>query len=102
MYAPAIGKPGPPHIRGVLRNSDGLLMAFSSKHLGCMESSEAEVVAMLEALWILPYSFHSKPLVESDSLTAISYVSFCYNPLDVTILFLLGVVILDICGFSSC
>lgn len=87
MYGTAIGKPSPPHIRAVLRNSDGLLMAFSSKHVGCMESSEAEVVAMLEALWIFSYSFHSKLLVESDSLTAISWVSSCYAHLDVSILF---------------
>lgn len=61
------GKLGPPGVGVVLRNRNGIVLALSSKHVGCMESNEAEVVAILEALQIF-ISSHSKLVVESDSL----------------------------------
>lgn len=66
-------------IGGVLHNRDGVL-AMSSKSMGCMESNEAEVVAILEALRRFFPSFHSKPVVESYSSNAISWVSFKVSP----------------------
>lgn len=58
---------GPPGVGVVLRNRNGIVLALFSKHVGCMESNEAEVVAILEALQIF-ISSHSKLVVESDSL----------------------------------
>lgn len=43
-----------------------------SKNLGCMESNEAEVVAILKVLHIFTSSFSSKLAVESDSKNAFS------------------------------
>ena len=57
----------------MLRNSEGIVVALFSKHVGCMESNEAEVVAILEAIRIFTStSFRSRLVVESDSLNAIS------------------------------
>eukprot|EP00268_Persea_americana_P036637 TRINITY_DN3614_c1_g1_i6.p1 TRINITY_DN3614_c1_g1~~TRINITY_DN3614_c1_g1_i6.p1 ORF type:complete len:138 (-),score=27.70 TRINITY_DN3614_c1_g1_i6:344-757(-) len=72
----ARGKPGPTGIGGVLCNSEGIVLALFSKHVGCMESNEVEVVANLEAIRIFTStSFCSRLAVESDSLNAISWVS---------------------------
>lgn len=54
------GKPGPAVVRGVLCNNDGNVLAMISKHVGCMESNEVEVVAILEALRLFASSFNSK------------------------------------------
>ena len=60
----------------MLRNSEGVVLALFSKHVGCMESNEVEVPAILEAIRIFSStSFHSSLMVESDSLNAISWVS---------------------------
>lgn len=50
-------KPGLAGVSGVLRNSEGAVMALFSRHVGCIESNEAEVVAILEALWMFVSSF---------------------------------------------
>ena len=72
----AKGKPMPVGIGGGLRNSEGNVLALFSKHVGCMESNEAEVVAFLEAIRIFTStSSRSRLVVESDSLNAISWVS---------------------------
>lgn len=54
------GKPGPAGIGNVLCNHNGL---------GTKDFNEAEVMAILEALWIFLASFQGKLTVESDSLT---------------------------------
>lgn len=46
-----------------------------SKIVGVLESNEAEVVAILEALQLSLLSFDEKLVVESDSLNAILWVS---------------------------
>lgn len=74
------GKPGPAVVRGVLCNNDGKVLAMISKHVGCMESNEVEVVAILEALRLFASSFNSKLEVESDSLNVISWVSSSHLP----------------------
>lgn len=53
----AKGKLGLTGIEGVLRNSDEIVLAMFSKHVGCMESNEALMVAILEALQIFTPSF---------------------------------------------
>lgn len=49
---------------GVLRDSDGFSFIVLSKYVGCMESNEAEVLAILESL---SPSFQANLVVESDS-----------------------------------
>lgn len=71
----AKGKPGPTGIGGVLRNSDGCVLALFSKNVSCMESNEAQKVAILKALRIFTSSYQSKMVVESDFLNAIARVS---------------------------
>lgn len=57
----------------MLRYKDGVVFLLFSKHVGCMESNEGEVFAILEALWIfVSSSFKEGLVVESDSLNAIS------------------------------
>ena len=52
------------------------MLALFSKHVGCMESNEAEVLAILEAIPIFSSSsFPSSLVAESDSHNAISWVS---------------------------
>lgn len=43
-----------------------------SKHVGCKESNEAEVLAILKALRIFSHCFQDKVIVESDLANAIS------------------------------
>lgn len=71
----ARGKPGLVGIGGVLRNSLGVVVTLFSKHVGIMESNEAQGQVILEALCLFSSSFHGKLVVESDSLNAISCVS---------------------------
>lgn len=40
------GKPNLAGIGGVLRNCDGVLLALFSKHVGCKQSNEVEVLAI--------------------------------------------------------
>ena len=62
----------------VFCNSHGAVLTLFSKHVGHMESNEAKVVAILEALCIftLP-SFCESLIVESDSLN--SYLIGCWE-----------------------
>lgn len=72
----ARGKLGPAGIGAVLHNGDGMVLVMFSTHIGRMESNEAEVLAILEALQIfVSTSFQERFIAESDSLNAISWVS---------------------------
>ena len=42
---------------GVLHNSKGIVLALFSKHVDCIESNEAEDLAILEAIWVFSSSF---------------------------------------------
>lgn len=54
-------------------NSHGFVIPLFSKHVGCME---AEVVAILETLWIFfLLSIQVNLIVQSDSLNALYWVS---------------------------
>lgn len=75
----AKGKLGLAGIEGVLRNSDEIVLAMFSKHVGCMESNEAGMVAILEALQIFTPSFNTKLVVESDSMNGISWVGAFFS-----------------------
>lgn len=76
------------NVDGVARDRPGrqelarcsIIETVSSKSMGCMDSNEAEVVAILEALQSFFPSFHSKPAVESYSSNAISWVSIKVLP----------------------
>lgn len=46
-----------------------------SKNVGMKDSNEVEVVAILEALWILSSSFHENLIIKSDSSNAIFWES---------------------------
>lgn len=60
----------------VLHNSAGVVLIMFSKHVSCMESNEAEVVAILEAFQIFSLvSFNENLVVESDSFNAIFWAS---------------------------
>ena len=73
----ARGKPRP----AVLCNSKGIVLALFSKHAGCIESHEAEVLAILKAIRIFSISyFQSSLVVESDSLNAIPWSSSTIFP----------------------
>lgn len=68
-------KPDLASIGRVLRNSEGFVSGMFSKHTGSMESNKAEVLAILEAIWMFAASsLTSRLVVESDSLNAISWV----------------------------
>ena len=72
----ARGKPDLAGIGGGLHKSEGIVLALFSKHVGCMESNEVDVLAILEAIRIFSSaSFQSSFVVQSDSLNAISWVS---------------------------
>lgn len=51
------------------------MLAIFSKNVGCMESNEAEVLAILEGLQIFASFSFPKLLVESDSMNVVSWVS---------------------------
>ena len=53
----APGKPGPAGIGGVLRNHKGKILHMFSKNVGGKDSTEAEILAILEALCIYGRSF---------------------------------------------
>ena len=79
------GKPGPAGIGGVLLNNEGIVLALFSKHVGCIESGEAEVVAILEAIRIFTSSsYRSRLVVECDSLEG---VFFGYISLEISVRF---------------
>lgn len=65
----------------VVAMGDGEVLAMFSKHEGCMESNEMEVVAILEVLRIFALSFNSELEVESDSMNVISWVPSSCMPL---------------------
>lgn len=54
----ARGKSGLASISGVLCNSYGVALALFSRRVGCMESNEAEVVSILEALSAVCFFLH--------------------------------------------
>lgn len=76
----AKGKPGLAGIGGMLHNSDGLVLAKFSKHMGCMKSNEGEVVPIFEALHVFVSSFKANLAVESDSTNPISWLSSLDTP----------------------
>ena len=57
------GKLGLAGIGSVLHNFRGEILCMFSKHVGIKESNEAEVLAILKALWIFSLSFHGSWLV---------------------------------------
>ena len=71
----ARGKPGQAGIGGVLRNSKWEILFMFSKHVGLHDSNEAEVLAILEALWWFSRNFNGSLVVESDSSNAIAWLS---------------------------
>lgn len=75
MLMGGYGKTRAGRVCGVLHICDGVVLAFFSKHVGHMESNEAEVVAILEVLRIFASSsFQELLIVDSDSLNAITWV----------------------------
>lgn len=65
----------------VLHNRDGVALVLFSKHIGCMEFNEAEVLAILEALWIfVSASFQKQLMIESDYFNAMFWVSSFAKP----------------------
>ncbi|PWA41098.1 hypothetical protein CTI12_AA559960 [Artemisia annua] len=72
----AKGKPGLAGIGGLLRNSEGVVVALFSMPVGIMDSNVAEVLAIKEASKMLnkKVEFNSvKIVIESDSLNAVSW-----------------------------
>ncbi|GJQ89475.1 reverse transcriptase [Tanacetum coccineum] len=72
----AKGKPGFAAIGGLLRNSEGVVVALFSIPVGVMDSNVAEVLAIKEACKMLnkKVEFNSvKIVIESDSLNAVSW-----------------------------
>lgn len=53
VYGVERGKPDPARIGGVLRNHLGVVLAIFSIKVGRMESNEAEVLAIIQALQII-------------------------------------------------
>ena len=69
------GKPGPSRIGGVLRDELGVVKGIFSKAVGVMDSNQAELLAILEALLVSVESnfFTSLSLIiESDFSNAVS------------------------------
>lgn len=70
------GKPGLAGVGWILCNSNGDVFIMFLKHIGYMDSNEAEVVAILEAIQIYnSSSLQSKLVHESDSLNAMSWLT---------------------------
>ena len=72
----AKGKPGLVGIGGLLRNSEGVVLAMFSILVGIMDSNVAEVVALKEACKMLNKKVELnsvKIVIESDSLNAVSW-----------------------------
>lgn len=71
----AKGKSFPAGVGGTLRNSDGVVLVLFSKHVGCVESNEMEVVVISEDFRIFASSSSQESLIlESDSLNSTSWV----------------------------
>ena len=68
-------KPGPASIGGVLRNSNGDVLFMFSKNVGICDSNEADVLAILEALYYFKRYFHGALILESGPSNAIAWVS---------------------------
>ena len=49
----------PAGIGGLLHNSEGIVLALSLKHVGCMKSNDVEVIAILDAIQIFTSIFFS-------------------------------------------
>lgn len=64
-------KSGPTVIREVLQNNRGDVLSMFSKSLGVKASNEAEVLAILEVLQMLPANFHGRLALESNSMNTI-------------------------------
>ena len=69
------GKPGQARIGGVLRNSKAKVLLMFSNNFGVCDSTEAEVLAILESLWLFSRRYDGSLLIESDSSNAIAWVS---------------------------
>lgn len=76
----ARGKPGLAGIGSVLRNHKKDVLHVFSKHVGIRGSSEAEVLAILEALPIFNTSYQHHLIVETDSFNVISWVNSSSDP----------------------
>lgn len=69
----ARGKPDHAGIAGILCDDKGMVWCIFSKSVGIKESNEAKVLAILEALRVLSWSFQGGVIVESDSSNTISW-----------------------------
>lgn len=67
-------------IGGILQNSDDIVVAMFSKYAGNMESSEAVVLAILEAPHTFLLPFRAKLIVDNDSRYAIAWTSSMTSP----------------------
>lgn len=56
------------------------MLALFSKSMGYMESNEAQILAILEALQLFIHHFRNNLTVERDSLNVISLVCTCALP----------------------
>lgn len=63
----ARGKPSPAGIRGMLHNSDSIVLSMVFKNVGIGETNKVVVFAILEALQIFMDFFHSKLTRKNDS-----------------------------------
>ena len=59
----------------MLRNSKGKVLLMFSNNFGVCDSTEAEVLAILESLWLFSRRYGGALLMESDSANAIAWVS---------------------------
>lgn len=70
----ARGKMGPASIGCVLQNNKGEVVLFLKK-IGVKESSDTEVLAILEALQMFVHYSVDKLILESNSSNAITWIS---------------------------
>lgn len=63
----------------MLRNNSRVVLAMFLKHVATMESNEAEVLPILEALHFFSSSFHGQLVVESASLNVIYWVNSSFK-----------------------
>lgn len=68
------GKLGLTGIGGVLHNCRGEVLIMFSRHEGVCDSNAAEVLAILEALWLFSRNFSDSLIVESDLSYTIAMV----------------------------
>lgn len=73
VYDVARGKSGPARLSGYAIVKE--FLAIFSKHVGCLDTNEVKLLAILEALHMFTSHFYASLVVESDLTNDVHWVS---------------------------